>query len=75
MDHSDDSTEVTVYNYLTIDGSQGARHPAPFKAPRERIETTLNGKVLEGTAESVPASQLDAQGRYRRRATGWGELD
>jgi hypothetical protein len=75
MDHSDESTEVTVYNYLTFDGGQRSRLPAPFKAPRERIETALNGKVLEGTAETVLASQLDEKGRYRRRATGWGDLN
>jgi hypothetical protein len=74
MNHSDESAEVTVYNYLSFDGAQGSRFPAPFKAPRERIETALNGKVLEGTAETVHASQLDEEGRYRRRATGWGDL-
>jgi len=74
MDPSNDSPEVTVYNYMTFDGAPGSCVPAPFKAPRERIETALKGKVLEGTAETVLASQLDAQGRYRRRATGWGDL-
>lgn len=75
MNPSDDSREVTVYNYLTFDGGQRSRIPAPFKAPRERIETALNGKVLEGTAETVLASQLDEEGRFRRRATGWGDLN
>ncbi len=75
MDDSDESTEVTVYNYLTFDGGQRSRLPAPFKAPRERIETALHGKVLEGTAERVLASQLDEEGRYWRRATGWGDLN
>ncbi len=75
MNHPEDSAEVTVYNYQTFDTGQRSRTPAPFKAPRERIETALNGKVLEGTAETVLASQLDEEGRYRRRATGWGDLN
>ena len=75
MNHSDEPVEVTVYNYLSFDGAQRSPFPAPFKAPRERIEKALNGKVLEGTAETVLASQLDEEGRYRRRATGWGDLD
>ena len=74
MKPSDDSKEVTVYNYLTFEGKQWARVPAPFKATRERIDTVLRGKVLEGTAEKVLASRLDQEGRYQRRATGWGEL-
>ena len=74
MNHSEDPPEVTVYNYQTFDLGQKSRIPAPFKAPRERIETALNGKVLEGTAETVLKSQLDDEGRYRRRATGWGDL-
>ena len=74
MEHSDDSDEVTVYNYLTFDSGQRSRTQSPFKAPRDRIEKTLMGKVLEGTAEKVLASQLDEQGRYRRIATGWGDL-
>lgn len=74
MTDSDNSEEVTVYNYLTFEGWQRSRVQSPFKAPREQIEKTLMGKVLEGTAQSVPASQLDEEGRYRRRATGWGDL-
>ncbi|KNZ33711.1 MAG: hypothetical protein AD742_04590 [Methylibium sp. NZG] len=75
MQTSEGSVEVTVYNYLSFDGTQRSPFPAPYKAPRDRIETALNGKVLEGTAETVLASQLDHEGRYRRRATGWGDLD
>jgi hypothetical protein len=74
MKHLGESEEVTVFNYLTFDGGQRSRTQSPFKAPRDRIETTLHGKVLEGTAEKVLASQLDEEGRYRRIATGWGDL-
>ena len=74
MKYSDDAEEVTVYNYLTFDSGQKSRIQSPFKAPRDRIETALKGKVLEGTAETVLASQLDKEGRYRRIATGWGDL-
>ena len=74
MQDSENSQEVTVYNYVLFGDNQKPRLPAPFKAPRERIDSTLNGKVLEGTAEKVRASQLDNEGRYRRRATAWGDL-
>jgi hypothetical protein len=29
--------------------------------------------VIEGTAEVVPSSALDAQGHYRRWGSGWSE--
>ena len=38
------------------------------------VGTIPSARVLEGTGEDVPLSELDAQGRYRRIATGWGEL-
>ena len=30
--------------------------------------------MLRGTGEQVPVSELDAEGRHQRIATGWGEL-
>lgn len=48
---------------------------ATCKATRETIVEHLKGSVLEGTGEEVAEEALDAQGRYRRIATGWGELD
>ncbi len=65
-----DRDEVTVYNYLTFE----APYPAPYKAPRDHIEGVLRGRVLEGTGEQISRAQLDDKGRYRRIASGWGEL-
>lgn len=47
---------------------------AAFKAPLDVIKA-LGGEPVAGTAQAVPRSELDRQGRYRRIATGWGELD
>lgn len=66
---------VTVYAFHTVEGEVETFMHAPFKATREAIVSRYGGRVLEGTAEHVDADQLDAQGRYRRIATGWGELN
>ena len=47
---------------------------ATYKATRGTIVDRLKGTVLEGTGEEVPENELDPNGRYRRIATGWGEL-
>ena len=70
----DDSRTVTVYNFRLFDTSSKGPVLATFKAPRALIVERFGGQVLEGTEEEVDASVLDAQGRYRRIATGWGEL-
>jgi hypothetical protein len=31
-------------------------------------------KILEGTGQGVSLDELDGHGRFRRIATGWGEL-
>jgi hypothetical protein len=49
-------------------------HFSNFKAARAVIVERYHGEVLEGTAETVETSSLDREGRYRRIATGWGEL-
>jgi hypothetical protein len=71
----DDEKPVKVYNFWTYD--KGAESPqlAPFKATRDAIAKVWKGKLADGTEQVVKASDLDAQGRYRRVATGWGELD
>jgi len=70
---SEDKT-VTVYNFQVI----GLRPESPtvstFKASRVLIQQKFKGQVLEGTGEDVSITELDAEGRYRRIATGWGEL-
>lgn len=70
------STEtVTVYAFRLPEPSVECPSIAGFKAARETIEGRYRGEVLEGTAESVSADELDDEGRYRRVATGWGELN
>lgn len=69
------SQTVTVYAFRLPEPSVECPSIVGFKAPRETIEHHYRGEVLEGTAETVDAGELDAQGRYRRVATGWGELD
>lgn len=65
---------VTVFNFSQFERGSDAPVVAPYKAPRDIIEKTLKRKVLEGTGEQVARDALDSEGRYRRIATGWGEL-
>jgi hypothetical protein len=46
---------------------------AGFKTTRDRIKA-LGGEPIPGTEQHVPRSALDAEGHYRRIATGWGAL-
>lgn len=66
---------VTVYSFRVLGSDAETYHVAPFKAPRHLITEHFRGDVLEGTGEEIGADELDAQGRYRRVATGWGALD
>ena len=66
---------VVVYNFRTLEGGHEFNHLLPFKATREVIENVYGGSVLEGTGQHVERTELDPSGRYRRVATGWGELD
>lgn len=65
---------VTVFNFSVFELGTDAPIVSPYKATRETIEKRLKLKVLEGTGEDVPRDALDGQGRFRRVATGWGEL-
>ena len=65
---------LTVYAYRVFDFQSNTMEVAAYKASRKTIEKVLAGEVLEGTGEEVPQSELDAKGRWRRIATGWGEL-
>ena len=71
----DPSELVTVFNYRQFETGSDVPLIAPYKATREAIIESLKCEVLEGTGEQVPSVALDEQGRYRRIATGWGELD
>ena len=65
---------VKVYNFCVFDIDAKHMRIAPCKAPRDVIVRRFHGEVLEGTAQCVAVDELDEDGRYRRIATGWGEL-
>jgi hypothetical protein len=69
-----DTQTVTVFYFQTLDSGVEMARMAGFKATREQIAAMNGAKLLEGTGERVPTSELDAQGHYRRLPTGWGEL-
>lgn len=73
MDAAETET-VTVYALQVFDAATEAYRILPFKAPRELATSRFGGEVLHGTHESVPRSELDSSGRFRRVATGWGAL-
>lgn len=68
------SGDCIVFAFLSTETGVEMSALAPFKATREAIEARYGGQVLEGTAQSVDPSDLDAHGRYRRQPTGWGDL-
>jgi hypothetical protein len=70
----DPSDVVTVFNFRTFESGSDMPLVAPYKATRQVIVERLKCEVLEGTGEQVPSTLLDDHGRYRRIATGWGEL-
>ena len=65
---------VTVYYFCLYDVDSRTMRQLPYKLPRSAIEAIKGAEVLEATAEEVATEVLDAQGRYRRVATGWGKL-
>ncbi len=69
-----ESNPVKVFSFWTFDSNVETPTLAPFKATREAIATKWKGKVAEGTEQVVSEDELDRSGRYRRIASGWGEL-
>ena len=67
--------DVTVYNFCNPDGRHEPAQVSTFKATRQAIVDVYGGVPLEGTQQVVRAEELDEHGRYRRLATGWGELN
>ncbi len=65
---------VTVYNFRSLDSGFESAPVATFKATRQAIVEVFGGDLIDGTAEQVDRSDLDADGSYRRRPTGWGDL-
>lgn len=71
----DTAKVVTVYNFSQFEIGSDTPVVSGFKAQRQAIAKIFKGQVLEGTAEEVPESELDQDGRFRRVATGWGSLN
>ena len=69
-----DTQTVTVFYFQTMGDSIEMARMAGYKATREQIGAMRGAKLLEGTGERVPTSELDEHGHYRRMPTGWGEL-
>lgn len=67
------SDPVTVYGFRTYAGHAELPELAAFKATAEAVRA-LGGEIVHGTEEKVARAELDREGRYRRQATGWGEL-
>ncbi|MES2714742.1 MAG: hypothetical protein V4795_03220 [Pseudomonadota bacterium] len=65
---------VTVYSYKAFDPDTREMQLASGKATRAAIAAMQLAEAVPGTAEDVPRQALDADGRYRRLATGWGDL-
>jgi hypothetical protein len=70
----DDQEQVTVYNFWTQGSTAESRIVSTSKAPLDLIKNVLKAQVVEGTGHQVSRSELDAEGLFRRVATGWGEL-
>jgi|GEM_PF-1500669 len=65
---------VTVFHFGLHEPGSDVPAVSAYKATRDTIVNSLKCEVLEGTGEQVPRDALDARGRFRRVATGWGEL-
>lgn len=66
--------QVTVFNFSQFESGSDMPVVSTYKATRDTIVNTLRCQVLEGTGEEVSRHALDGRGRFRRVATGWGEL-
>ena len=69
------TAEVTVYNFRILDSGFESAPVSTFKATRQAILDVFGGDPIDCTEEQVGLDELDADGRYRRLATGWGELN
>jgi hypothetical protein len=68
-----DQDVVKVYAFRVAGSHVESPRLVNFKASMETIRR-LEGEVMPGTEEAVARSELDGDGRYRRVATGWGEV-
>ena len=65
---------VTVFSFRVFDPETREMQVAGCKATSQAIDGFSLAELVQGTGEDVPRHALDAQGRYRRVATGWGAL-
>lgn len=65
---------VTVYAFRSFEPMVECPRFSGFKATLDAI-MAMGAEPLLATAEAVSDDQLDGDGYYRRRATGWGALD
>lgn len=65
---------TSVYNFRTLDSGYESAPVSCFKATRQAVRDIFGGDLIEATEELVPQDEVDEMGRYRRVATGWGEL-
>lgn len=66
---------VTVYSFRVLDSGYESAPVSRFKATLEAIRNVHGGDPIESTAQQVATTELDAEGRYCRIATGWGALN
>lgn len=69
----DATPHVMVHAYVLFGGHPESPQATSDKATLETI-TALGGRPIQGTSELVLRDFLDAEGFYRRVATGWGNL-
>jgi hypothetical protein len=74
MNSQADQVLVYAYRLSGVPGDLGMPKLSRFKAERHVIASVFKGQVLEGTGEEVSRADLDEMGRFRRVATGWGDL-
>ena len=65
---------VTVFQFSEFESGSDKPVVSTYKATRDTIVNALRCQVVEGTGEEVPRDAIDSKGRFRRVATGWGEL-
>ena len=70
---SSSGSRAVAYAFRCFDVNAGCVLAPPFKAILRAIEQTFHGQQLSLSAEWVDAWDLDAEGRWFRLATGWGE--
>jgi hypothetical protein len=65
---------VTVFQFSEFESGSDKPVVSTYKATRDTIVNALRCQVVEGTGEEVARVAIDSKGRFRRVATGWGEL-